>query len=97
MASENLWAAFEEIGIRAMHTGPVRRAGGIQGRHYTPTVDGWFDRISYQVDPIFGDDEQYKALVATAHKHGAIVVGDIIPGHTGKGADFRLAERSYKD
>ncbi|MFH1038782.1 MAG: maltose alpha-D-glucosyltransferase [PVC group bacterium] len=97
MGNENLWVAFEEIGIQAMHTGPVRRAGGIQGRGYTPTVDGWFDRISYHVDPIFGDDEHYKALVAMAHKHGAIIIGDIIPGHTGKGADFRLAERGYKD
>src|SRR6202023_3944193 len=29
--------------------------------------------------------------------HGAIVIGNVIPGHTGKGADFRLAERAYAD
>ncbi len=28
---------------------------------------------------------------------GAIVIDDVIPGHTGKGADFRLAERHYAD
>ena len=97
LGGEKLWATFREIGIQAMHTGPVRRAGGITGRRYTPTVDGWFDRISYQVDPGFGDDEAYKTLVAIAQQHGAIIIGDIIPGHTGKGADFRLAERGYRD
>src|SRR5207248_6880349 len=38
-----------------------------------------------------------QAMVATARAHGALVVGDIIPGHTGKGPDFRLAERAYGD
>src|SRR5205807_235802 len=33
----------------------------------------------------------------SARSHGAIVIGDVIPGHTGKGPDFRLAERAYAD
>src|SRR6266705_238666 len=28
---------------------------------------------------------------------GTTVIGDVIPGHTGKGPDFRLAERAYAD
>jgi hypothetical protein len=39
-----------------------------QGREFTPTIDGWFDRISLEIDPTLG-----------------------------LGADFRLAERGYKD
>ena len=27
--------------------------------------------------------------------HGGTVIDDIVPGHTGKGADFRLAEMKY--
>lgn len=97
LQDEELWKVFKDLGVEAMHTGPVKKAGGIKGHEYTPTVDGWFDRISLQIDPQFGDDEEYEELVRTAHEYGAIIVGDIIPGHTGKGADFRLAERGYKD
>jgi len=97
LGGEELWRIFEDLGIEAMHTGPVKKAGGIKGHEHTPTVDGWFDRISLEIDPEFGDDEEYQELVRTAHKYGAIILGDIIPGHTGKGADFRLAERGYKD
>ena len=31
MADEEMWEAFAEIGIEAIHTGPVKRAGGISG------------------------------------------------------------------
>lgn len=97
LGSEKLWQTFENIGIQAMHTGPMKKAGGIQGNKYTPTVDGWFDRISLEIDPLFGTDKEYEQLAQTAKKHSAIIIGDVIPGHTGKGADFRLAERGYKD
>jgi len=96
-SDEKLWTIFQQMGIMAMHTGPLKRAGGISGYEYTPTVDGWFDRISLNIDPAFGSDKQYRNLVKTAGKFNSIIIGDIIPGHTGKGADFRLAERAYKD
>jgi trehalose synthase len=97
LADERLWSAFEAIGIQGIHTGPMKRSGGITGLAYTPSVDGNFDRISFDIDPDFGTEEQYKGLVQAARSHGAIVIGDVIPGHTGKGADFRLAERAYGD
>ena len=97
LADERLWKAFQAIGIRGIHTGPMQRSGGITGRTYTPSVDGNFDRISFDIDPAFGTEQQYKDLVRAARAHGAIVIGDVIPGHTGKGADFRLAERAYGD
>jgi trehalose synthase len=97
LADERLWRAFEAIGIQGIHTGPMKRSGGIRGRAYTPSVDGNFDRISFEIDPAFGTEAQYKAMVSAATHHGAVVIGDIIPGHTGKGADFRLAERGYAD
>jgi len=97
LGNEKLWKAFQHIGIKAMHTGPMKRSGGIKGEKYTETVDGWFDRITLSIDPHFGTDEQYKELVKTAELHGGIIAGDIIPGHTGKGADFQLALMNYKD
>ena len=46
LSDEALWAAFETLGIAAVHTGPVKRAGGLSGWDATPSVDGQFDRIS---------------------------------------------------
>jgi trehalose synthase len=97
LGSADLWKAFGEIGIRGMHTGPMKRAGGITGRTYTPTVDGNFDRISSDIDPAFGTLAQYQAMTQTAQANRGIIIGDIIPGHSGKGADFRLAERGFGD
>ena len=36
-------------------------------------------------------------LCATAAEYEGTVIDDIVPGHTGKGADFRLAEMGYED
>jgi len=95
MSDEKLWKCFREIGINAIHTGPTKRAGGLRKGEFTPSIDGSFDRISMDIAPDFGSDTDYLELVHTARNYGAIVIGDIIPGHTGKGADFRLAERNY--
>jgi trehalose synthase len=93
----DLWQALQDIGIDLLHTGPVKQAGGIRGREYTPTIDGWFDPISIELDRKLGTDEEYRALVKTAARHGGSIAGDLVPLHTGLGADFRLAERAYKD
>ena len=97
LAEPSLWRAFREIGIDAIHTGPVKRAGGLEGWHQTPSVDGHFDRISMQVDPEFGTEDDFRALCAMAEAHSSVIIDDIVPGHTGKGADFRLAEMAYAD
>jgi trehalose synthase len=97
LGDEALWAAFERVGITAIHTGPVKRAGGIVGWLETPSVDGHFDRISTAIDAAFGTEDEFRALCDVAEAHGGSVIDDIVPGHTGKGADFRLAEMGYKD
>ena len=97
LGDEHLWEAFEKIGITAIHTGPVKRAGGISGWMETASVDGHFDRISTQIDPAFGSEDQFRQLCDVADSHGGSVIDDIVPGHTGKGADFRLAEMAHKD
>ena len=92
LADRRLWDAFRRIGIDAIHTGPVKMAGGLNGRRLTPSIDGHFDRISMQVDPEFGTEEEFRMLCATAAEYEGTIIDDIVPGHTGKGADFRLAE-----
>jgi len=97
LGDPELWRLFREIGVTAVHTGPMKRAGGIRGYEFTATVDGNFDRISTEIDPAFGTEDEYMSMVRHARDNGAVVIGDIIPGHSGKGADFRLAERRYGD
>lgn len=98
LSDPELWEAFQKIGIKVLHTNPLGEAGGIdQDGNKTPSVDGRFDKYSYNIDPEIGGDKQYKKLIATAKKYGGYVAGDIIPAHTGKNADFRLAELNYQD
>ncbi|WP_407659668.1 maltose alpha-D-glucosyltransferase, partial [Kineococcus indalonis] len=97
LGSDELWQAFQRIGIDAVHTGPVKRAGGLSGWSETPSVDGHFDRISTHIDPLFGTEEEFREVCEVADRHGGSVIDDIVPGHTGKGADFRLAEMAYRE
>jgi trehalose synthase len=97
LGNDDLWKAFEDIGIEGMHTGPMKLAGGIKGWNYTPSIDGHFDRISTKIDPLFGTEAEFKKMTRTAIEHNGEIIDDIVPGHTGKGADFRLAEMNYND
>src|SRR4051794_22731291 len=97
LGDPELWGALRKIGIDGVHTGPVKRAGGLSGVEATPSVDGYFDRISTDIDHAFGTEEEYRRLCEVAAQHGAALMDDIVPGHTGKGADFRLAELNVGD
>jgi trehalose synthase len=97
LGDDELWAAFERIGIAAVHTGPVKASGGLSGWTQTPSTDGSFDRISTRIDPVFGSATEFRDMVDTAGRHGGTVIDDVVPGHTGKGADFRLATMRYGD
>lgn len=97
LGSDELWDAFARIGIRAIHTGPVKLAGGVTGWSRTPSIDGHFDRISMAIDPMFGTEDDYRSMQEAASSRGATIIDDLIPAHTGKGSDFRLAEMNYRD
>jgi trehalose synthase len=97
LGDDDLWDMFEAIGINGVHTGPLKRAGGVFGWELTPSVDGHFDRISTQIDEVFGNEVEFRRLCEVAAAHGGIVIDDIVPGHTGKGPDFRLAEMNVGD
>ena len=97
LGDEELWAAFEQIGIDGLHTGPVKKAGGILSWDSTPSVDGHFDRISTSIDEAFGTEDEFRRMCEVAAGHLGLILDDIVPGHTGKGADFRLAEMKIGD
>src|SRR4051794_38890662 len=97
LGDPQLWQAFQTIGIDAVHTGPVKRAGGLSGVEATPSVDGYFDRISSDIDEVFGTEDEFRRLCEVAGRHDGAVIDDIVPGHPGKGADFRLAEMKVGD
>ncbi|AHG41173.1 trehalose synthase [Pseudomonas syringae CC1557] len=97
LGDETLWHALSEIGIQGIHNGPLKLSGGLQGRTRTPSIDGNFDRISFGIDPDLGTEAQLLGLTRIAAAHNAVIIDDIIPSHTGKGADFRLAELAYED
>lgn len=96
-ADPALWDALQKVGIDLLHTGPVSRAGGIRGREYTSSIDGWFDPISLELDPQLGTEAEYQRLVEVAARHRGLIAGDLVPLHTGMGADFRLALMAYQD
>jgi trehalose synthase len=97
LGSDVLWRALSSIGVQAVHPGPTKKAGGIKGWLHTPSVDGNFDRIGFQIDAAVGTDAEFIAMSRMAAAHNAIVIDDVVPAHTGKGADFRLAEMGYED
>jgi trehalose synthase len=97
LGDETLWHALSEIGIQGIHNGPLKLSGGLRGRTHTPTIDGNFDRISFDIDPSLGTEAELVGLARLAAAHNAVVIEDAIPSHTGKGADWRLAEMAYEE
>ena len=97
LGDETLWHTLSKIGIQGIHNGPLKKSGGLSGTRHTPTIDGNFDRISFEIDPQLGTEAQLQALTRMAAAHNAVIIDDVIPSHTGKGADFRLAEMAYED
>jgi trehalose synthase len=95
LGDPQLWQALSQIGIRAIHLGPTKRGGGIRDGRYTPTIDGNFDRISFDTDPAFGTQEEFIGIARVAAAYNAVLIDDIIPSHTGKGADWILATKRY--
>lgn len=91
LGSPELHELLSEVGVNAIHTGPMKLSGSVSGTDYGPSIDGHFDRIESVVDPEYGSEDQYREMVQVAAQHGSIIIGDLVPGHTGKGPDFRLA------
>ncbi|MFG2003543.1 glycoside hydrolase family 13 protein [Spirillospora sp. NPDC048911] len=65
---------LRELGVDALWITPFYRS---------PLADGGYDVADYRdVDPRFGDLDDFDALVADAHAHGLRLIVDIVPNHT---------------
>ena len=94
---------FTDLGVTALWLTPVlendRPADG--GKH--STYHGYATTDYYRVDPRFGTNEEYKALIDECHKKGLKVVMDMIFNHCGDyhpwAKDTRLDEngKTIKD
>ena len=64
LASPQLHQLLSDIGVEAIHTGPMKRSGSISGKKYGQSIDGHFDRIESVVDPEYGSEaEDRKSVV----------------------------------
>ncbi len=97
LGSKKLWGYLQKIGIDGIHLGPTKLAGELTEEGISPSVDGGFDPFSYQLDSKYGSLQEYERFTKTVKEHNAIIIGDLVPGHTGRGFDFQLALRYYKD
>src|SRR4051812_14549411 len=70
LGDPELWGALRKIGIDGVHTGPVKRAGGLSGVEATPSVDGYFDRISTATADASGPEEESRRLCEVAASTG---------------------------
>lgn len=96
--NEELLRLFAKIGIKVIHTNPMQTAGSISvDLDKYPSIDGGYDRISYDIDSDYGTALQYQNFVKNAEQFDILVAGDVIPGHTGIGADFLLALLNYAE
>jgi len=68
---------LKELGVTALWLTPIVKNGAGQDYHGYGAVD------LYAVDPHFGTTQDYRELVAEAHKHAMKMIFDIVPNHVG--------------
>ena len=73
---------FNQLGVTALWFTPVLENNSPDNNGFS-TYHGYATTDYYRVDPRFGTNEEYKALIDDAHKHGLKVVMDMIFNHCG--------------
>ena len=74
---------FNQLGITALWFTPVQENNSPDSEDGFSTYHGYATTDYYRVDPRFGTNAQYKALVDDAHAHGLKIVMDMIFNHCG--------------
>ena len=72
---------FNELGVTALWFTPVLENNSPDTGNGFSTYHGYATTDYYRVDPRFGTNEQYRSLIADAHKKGLKVVMDMIFNH----------------
>ncbi|BCS85625.1 alpha-amylase [Prevotella herbatica] len=73
---------FNQLGVTALWFTPVLENNSPDNNGFS-TYHGYATTDYYRVDPRFGTNDEYKALIDDAHKHGLKVVMDMIFNHCG--------------
>lgn len=73
---------FNQLGVTALWFTPVLENNSPDNNGYS-TYHGYATTDYYNVDPRFGNNQEYRKLIADAHKHGLKVVMDMIFNHCG--------------
>ena len=74
---------FTQLGVTALWFTPVLENNSPDSDNGFSTYHGYATTNYYQVDPRFGTNEEYRALVDEAHRRGLKVVMDMIFNHCG--------------
>ena len=74
---------FNELGVTALWLTPVLENNSPDSKEGFSTYHGYATTNYYQVDPRFGTNDDYKALIEEAHAKGLKVVMDMIFNHCG--------------
>jgi glycosidase len=74
---------FNQLGVTALWLTPVLENNSPDDAHGFSTYHGYATTDYYRVDPRFGTNADYRALIDAAHKKGLKVVMDMIFNHCG--------------
>lgn len=69
---------LEELGVTTLWLNPV-----LENDQPTTSYHGYANTENYKIDPRFGTNELYKALVDECHKRGMKVIKDLVHNHIG--------------
>ena len=80
---------LRDLGVDALWLSPV---------FPSPMADFGYDICDYTgIDPLFGNLDDFDALIAAAHGHGLKVILDLVPNHTSERHPWFTESRSSKD
>jgi alpha-amylase len=77
---------FDDLGVNAIWFSPVLEQihdSTDEGTGNTYAFHGYWTKDWTQFDPNFGTEEDFKALIDTAHEHGIRILMDVVMNHTG--------------
>ncbi|MDR2583719.1 MAG: glucohydrolase, partial [Fibromonadaceae bacterium] len=78
-----------ELGIEAIWLSPI---------YPSPLIDGGYDITDHKgINPIYGDMNDFKQLLETAHQKGIRIILDLVLNHTSDQHPWFLESRSSRD
>jgi trehalose synthase len=83
LAKEEIWENLAELGIQAVELKNLKLQDGAL--------------VSLKINPKWGGEAEYAKVASMAMRKEIRLIGSMVGGSTGKGADFALALKNYRD